>query len=87
MAKWFFAKGQSGKILEEGDVVNATTTKAGLVKKSSKVLLINLNVSKTMLRKLHKALNVVCQLKSSTTSRLATLLNAIKLRRLENNGL
>lgn len=37
MAKWFFAKGQSGKFLEEGDIANATTTKAGLVKKASKV--------------------------------------------------
>lgn len=35
MAKWFFAKGQSANIIEEGDM--ATTTKAGLVKQSAKV--------------------------------------------------
>lgn len=33
--KWFFAKGQSANIVEEGDM--ATTTKAGLVKQSAAV--------------------------------------------------
>ena len=35
MAKWFFAKGQYGNFVEEGDT--ATTTKAGLVKKAANV--------------------------------------------------
>lgn len=35
MGKWFFAKGQYGNFIEEGDT--ATTTKAGLVKKAAKV--------------------------------------------------
>lgn len=35
MAKWFFAKGQYGNFVEEGDA--ATTTKAGLVKKAAAV--------------------------------------------------
>ena len=35
MGKWFFAKGQNGNFVEEGDV--ATTDKAGLVKKAANV--------------------------------------------------
>lgn len=35
MAKWFFAKGQSANIIEEGDM--ASTTQAGLVKKAANV--------------------------------------------------
>lgn len=35
MAKWFFAKGQYGNFVEEGET--ATTTKAGLVKQAAAV--------------------------------------------------
>ena len=35
MAKWFFAKGQHGNFIEEGDL--ATTTTAGVVKKAANV--------------------------------------------------
>lgn len=55
MAKWFFAKGQYGNFVEEGET--ATTTKAGLVKQAAKVNeAAGSNVTKTEFKALLDAL-------------------------------